>query len=87
MSTIEKRRHARMMHAANVKLTNAAGESISLKTRDFSDSGLFLKCTSEPIVKIGEQASVKVLDIEDALTQQVIVMRIETGVGIGVEFV
>ncbi len=86
MSTFEKRRHARMMHAANVKLTNAAGESINLKTRDFSDSGLFLKCASEPIVKIGELGSVKVLDIEDALTQQIKVMRIEPGIGIGVEF-
>lgn len=86
MSTIDKRRHARMMHAANVKLTNAEGASVNLKTRDFSDSGLFLKCASEPIVKLGEQASVKVLDIEDALTQQIKVKRIEPGVGIGVEF-
>lgn len=86
MSTIEKRRHARIMHAANVKLTNTVGESVNLKTRDFSDSGLFLKCTSEPIVKVGEQASVKVLDIEDALSQKIIVMRIEPGVGIGIEF-
>jgi hypothetical protein len=86
MSTIEKRRHARILHAANVKLTNATGESIDLKTRDFSDSGLFLKCTSEPIVKLGEQASVKVLDIEDALTQKIKIMRIDPGVGIGIEF-
>ena len=86
MSTIEKRRHARILHAANVMLSNAKGESINLKTRDFSDSGLFLKCTSEPIVKLGELASVKVLDIEDALTQKIKIMRIEPGVGIGIEF-
>lgn len=86
MSTIEKRQHARIMHAANVKLTNATGESVNLKTYDFSDGGLFLKYTSELIVELGEQATVKVLDIEDALTQKVKVMRIVPGVGIGVEF-
>ncbi len=86
MSSIEKRQHARIMHAANVKLTNATGESVNLKTYDFSDGGLFLKYTSELIVELGEQATVKVLDIEDALTQKVKVMRIVPGVGIGVEF-
>ncbi len=86
MSTIDKRRHARIMHSANVKLTNAEGKSIDLKTRDFSESGLFLKCTSEPIVKVGDQVSVIVLDIEDALTQKIKVTRIEPGVGIAIEF-
>ncbi len=87
MSSDDKRRHARILHTANVKLTNGKGEAVDLKTRDFSDGGLFLKCVSPPIVKEGEYATVRVLDIEDALTQSVKIIRIEPGTGIAVEFV
>ncbi len=83
----DKRRHARILHTANVKLTNTNGEAVDLKTRDFSDGGLFLRCVSNPIVKEGEYATVRVLDIEDALTQNVKIIRIEPGIGIAVEFV
>ncbi len=86
MPSGDKRRHARILHTANVKLTNANGVAIDLKTRDFSDGGLFLRCASTPIVKEGEYATVRVLDIEDALTQNVKIIRIEPGVGIAVEF-
>jgi len=87
MSSTDKRQHARILHSANVKLTNANGEAVDLKTRDFSDGGLFLRCVSTPIVKEGEYATVRVLDIDDALTQNVKIIRIEPGVGIAVEFI
>ncbi len=87
MSSGDKRRHARILHTANVKLTNDKGQAVDLKTRDFSDGGLFLKCVSTPIVNVGEYATVRVLDIEDALTQNIKIIRIEPGIGIAVEFV
>ena len=86
MNSIDKRRHLRIRHGANIRLTNQSGASVDLKTLDFSDGGLFIKCSSEPIVQVGEVAHVKVLDIEDALIQQIKVIRIKPGVGIAVEF-
>jgi len=83
----EKRRHLRLPHRANVKLiAKPPAKTASLQSRDFSDSGLYLKCQMDILLEVGSIVEVQVLDIEDALVQRARVVRVEPGKGIAVEF-
>jgi len=81
------RRHIRLPHRANVKLiAKPPAKTADLQTRDFSDSGLYLKCEMDTLLEVGSLVEVQVLDIEDALVQRARVVRVEPGKGIAVEF-
>lgn len=83
----EQRRHVRLPHRANVKLiAKPPAKTAKLQTRDFSDSGLYLKCEMDILLEVGSLVEVQVLDIEDALVQRARVVRVEPGKGIAVEF-
>jgi hypothetical protein len=85
-TTDNKRRHLRLVHRAKVQLSNS-NESIVGYTKDISDSGLFVYGTLKDTPAIGEILHVRVLEIEDAIPQSVIVRRIDPGKGIALEFV
>jgi hypothetical protein len=57
------------------------------KMKDFSESGLFLLSSAENMPEIGTIIQVQTTEIEDAPVQSAKVVRIEKGVGFGVEFV
>lgn len=84
----QQRRHMRLKHKANVQLiAKPPAKSVKAKTRNMSDSGLFLSCSTDTMLKVGDTVEVQVLDIENALVQKVKVVRVELGIGLAVKFV
>ncbi len=83
--TINKRRHARIKHTANIKVLMHPETSHVLEMKDFSDSGLYLHCT-ENIVGIGDKVEVQTLEMDEAPILAAKVIRIIKGKGFAVEF-
>ena len=88
MDGMNKRRHARLMHQARIRLiVPVLSNMYVVDMRDFSESGLFLLSPNEAIPPIGSFVEVQTTEFEDAPIQTARVVRIEEGVGFGVEFV
>ena len=82
---INNRRHARIKHAASIKVLTHPEKSHVLEMQDFSDSGLYLRC-SENLVAVGDAVEVQTLEMEDAPILAAKVIRIIKNKGFAVEF-
>jgi hypothetical protein len=87
MNSSDKRRHERIRHVARLRVLTPPGEPLELTMRDFSESGLFVCCKKNTLIKIGDIVEVNTLEFEGAPVQKARVVRIEAGVGFAVEFV
>lgn len=82
-----KRRHPRLKHRAKIRLTlPALAEAVVVDMRDFSETGLFLFCADESMPPIGALVEVQTTEFDDAPVQTAVVVRVEPGVGFGLEF-
>jgi len=82
-----KRRHPRLKHRAKIRLTGAAfSEAVVVDMRDFSETGLFLICANELMPPVGTLVEVQTTEFDDAPIQTAVVVRVEPGVGFGLEF-
>jgi hypothetical protein len=64
----------------------ASSEAVVVDMRDFSETGLFLLCANELIPPIGALVEVQTTEFDDAPIQSAVVVRVEPGVGFGLEF-
>ncbi len=80
------RRHPRLKHFADIKVSQLSGESITARLRDFSETGLYIHYKQDIPYQVGEQLKVQTLEFEGAPIQTVQVIRIEHGVGFAVIF-
>lgn len=55
-------------------------------TRDLSHGGLFVCISADELPEFGSKVTVQALDIEDAMVNRAIVVRVESGAGIAIEF-
>ncbi|MBS4051338.1 MAG: PilZ domain-containing protein [Methylomonas sp.] len=84
----DKRRHPRLKHRAKIKVTPPHPSGLFFANmRDFSESGLFLLCSDELIPDINTTVEVQTTEFDDAPIRATKVVRIEPGVGFGVEFI
>ncbi|OQW76445.1 MAG: pilus assembly protein PilZ [Proteobacteria bacterium ST_bin11] len=82
-----KRRHPRLKHRAKIRMVvPASSEAVVVDMRDFSETGLFLLCANELIPPIGALVEVQTTEFDDAPIQSAVVVRVEPGVGFGLEF-
>lgn len=82
-----KRRHPRLKHRAKIRMTvPASAEAVVVDMRDFSETGLFLLCSAEFMPPIGALVEVQTTEFDDAPIQTAVVVRLEPGVGFGLEF-
>jgi hypothetical protein len=82
--TVEVRRHLRLMHRAKVELCSN-DEVIVAYTRDLSESGLYVLGGFNHTLLPGDILDVILLDIENALSRKVVVIRADEA-GFAVEF-
>jgi hypothetical protein len=76
------------MHKAKIKLIVPASTDVYMvNMKNFSESGLFLLASGQIMPPIGAIVEVQTTEFEDAPVQTAKVVRIEDGVGFGVEFV
>lgn len=88
MNQQDKRRHPRLKHRAKIRVVlPSLSEVFFADMRDFSESGLFLMCSADRMPEIGSIVEVQTTEIEDAPIRSTQVVRIEMGVGFGVEFI
>lgn len=84
----DNRRHPRLLHRAKLKVTvPCQAKQFLADMRDFSESGLFIMTPMDLSLNKGTLLEVQTTEFEDAPVQTVKVVRIEPGVGVGVEFV
>jgi len=83
--TVEARRHLRLAHRAKIQLSSN-DEVVIAYTRDLSESGLYVLGGFNYAPLPGDILEVLVLDIEDALSRRVVVIRVDDGSGFAVEF-
>lgn len=84
----DKRRDLRLKHRANIRvILPTPSEPFLAVMRDFSNSGLFIQCSSENIPEIGAIVEVQTTEIEDAPIRRTQVVRIQAGIGFGVVFI
>ncbi|MDO9161713.1 MAG: PilZ domain-containing protein [Methylococcaceae bacterium] len=83
--TVEARRHLRLAHRAKIQLCSN-DEVIIAYTRDLSESGLYVLGRFNHTLLPGDILDVTVLDIENALSRKVVVIRVDEGLGFAVEF-
>jgi hypothetical protein len=83
--TIDKRRHERLKHAAQLKIITKPEEVYTLEMNDFSESGLYVVTDNTDIVELGDVVEVQTLEIEDAPVLPSKVVRIDK-TGFAVEF-
>jgi hypothetical protein len=87
MNENENRRHTRLNHHAEIKVVMPdATQTLQVNMKDLSESGLFLMCEKQIIPPIGTIVQVQTTEFEGAPIQQAKVIRVEEGVGFGVEF-
>lgn len=86
MDHSNKRRHVRLKHQAKIKLILPVSQAYIVKMKDFSESGLFLYSSDEVLPPIGTIVQVQTTELEDAPIQTAKVIRVEQGVGFGLEF-
>lgn len=83
----ENRRHSRITHRAELKVTFSSGKSVTAHTRDMSDGGLFIILRPDhPPIKTGDKIKIIVLAIQDAVPRQVEIIRVDSNCGIAVKF-
>lgn len=88
MTDSDQRRHPRLKHRAKIKVTFSHSSGLFFANmRDFSESGLFLLCSGELIPELNTMVEVQTTEFEDAPVRSTKVVRIEPGVGFGVEFI
>lgn len=82
-----KRRHPRIKHRAKIRMTMpASAAAVVLDMRDFSETGVFLLCSNDFMPPIGALVEVQTTEFDDAPVQTAVVVRVEPGVGFGLEF-
>jgi len=84
-TAVNKRRHERIKHRANVKL-DAPSVVLNLEMRDFSESGLYLFCPDTSVVAVQDQVKVQTLEFEGAPVLDAKIVRLENDIGFAVEF-
>nr|WP_305907790.1 PilZ domain-containing protein [Methylomarinum sp. Ch1-1]MDP4520570.1 PilZ domain-containing protein [Methylomarinum sp. Ch1-1] len=62
MTETNKRRHQRLKHHAKIQLMTSPGETLIVSLRDLSESGLFLSCGDQGLVKEGDVVGVKTME-------------------------
>lgn len=87
MTEENKRRHPRLSHRARLNLFLEPGRCIGVTMRDFSDSGLYLLYPEAAEADLGHVYQVQTTEFPDAPIRSIKVMRIEPGLGLGVEFI
>lgn len=82
------RRYSRLTHRAKIriKIMGSPTESL-LEMKDFSEGGLYLLNPSGVSPELGAIIEVQTTELEDAPIQAARVVRVEDGVGFGVEFI
>ena len=87
VNDFNKRRHVRFRHQAKIKLvTPFSSDTFIVDMKDCSESGLFLFSLGQFIPPVGSIVEVQTTEFEDAPVQKAKVIRIDDGVGFGVEF-
>ncbi|WP_232322166.1 PilZ domain-containing protein [Methylomonas lenta] len=87
MNEHDKRRCPRLKHRAKIRVFSPThSEEFFADMRDFSETGVFLMCPADLIPELGASVEVQTTEIEDAPIRSTQVVRIEAGVGFGVEF-
>jgi len=84
--TTNQRVSDRVKHRANIRVMASPENELVLEMRDFSETGMFLFCTEDNLVNIGDQVEVQTLEIEDAPILLSEVVRIEANLGFAVKF-
>jgi hypothetical protein len=82
----DKRQHNRVTHRSDVRVTDAQGSEHIAHTRDLSHGGLFVCISADELPEFGSKVTVQALDIEDAMVNRAVVVRVEAGAGIAIEF-
>lgn len=83
--TKEARRHLRLTHRAKIQLCSK-DQVVIAYTRDLSESGLYVLGGFNHAPLPGDILEVLVLDIEDAISRRVVVIRVDDSLGFAVEF-
>ena len=88
MSDINNRRHVRTKLRADIKVTHAELGSLSLRTGDISDGGVYIFAEGQELPPVGDDVEVQVQGIGggDAPILTMRVVRIDKH-GIGLEFI
>lgn len=88
VNNTEHRRHPRLEHSAQIKVTipNIA-EYFFAEMRDFSEGGLFLLWSEDLGLEIDSVLEVQTTEFDEAPIQKAKVIRIESGVGIALQFI
>lgn len=87
MTEQNKRRHPRLAHRARINVFISPSRSMVVQMQDFSEGGLFLLVQDASLLTLGQVFEVQTTEFPDAPIRQVKVVRIQDGVGVGVEFV
>ncbi len=77
----------RINHRANIRVMTSPETEHVLEMRDFSESGMYLFCSDELVVNIGDKVEVQTLEIEDAPVLISEVVRVEPNQGFAVKFI
>ena len=84
----DQRRHPRLKHRATIKVMMPnSSELFFADMRDFSETGLFLLHAGAFQPEPGTILEIQTTEFEDAPIRPTKVVRIEPGVGFGVEFI
>jgi hypothetical protein len=75
----DSRNNIRTPFRAGVKITHPDLGELFLKTRDMSNSGVFLNFEENSRIKIGDIVTIQSTDIEDAPVIEAEIVRIEKG--------
>lgn len=82
-----KRTHERFFHPATIRLSRIGqADEFCLEMENFSSGGVFLLCTEERMLELGEIVEIKTTELEDATWRLARVARIVKGKGFAIEF-
>lgn len=81
----DKRQYLRTAFPAQIKLMHASFGSVSVKSRDMSNGGVFLYTAGMVELPVGAEVSVQVEELEDAPVVVAVVVRVEED-GIALRF-
>ncbi|MDF1588029.1 MAG: PilZ domain-containing protein [Gammaproteobacteria bacterium] len=84
--TINQRDYERIAHRANIRVLTSPETEVVLEMRDFSETGMFLFCTDEVTVELGNRVEVQTLEIDDAPILLSEVVRVEPNIGFALKF-
>lgn len=87
MNQENRRKDVRLKHRAKIRLTVPVSSQMSVvDMRDFSENGLFVYSAGQVVLSIGDAVEVQTTEFDGAPIQAARVVRIEDGVGVGLEF-